>query len=156
MAGIPLRHLAVVAGLYLSCTILSMIWTLISAGKPRHARLLRDDPMASCGHYATECERALHLACMQVIGRVVPSDLAATAQAIYGMLAIAAVTSVLTLASGSMYGRVGAAGSWAMAALSIPALPFIFRLRLVLSLARSMSATAPAEASPRARIRSAR
>jgi PPP family 3-phenylpropionic acid transporter len=75
----------------------------------------------------------LHLACMQVIGRTVPPSLAATAQAIYGTLAIGAVTSVLTLTSGTLYGRFGNAGFWVMVALCTLALPFILRLRSVLA-----------------------
>jgi PPP family 3-phenylpropionic acid transporter len=71
----------------------------------------------------------LHLACMRLIGRLVPSELAATAQAIYGTVAIGAVTSLLTLASGGLYGQFGAAGFWAMSALSIMAMPFIVKLR---------------------------
>jgi PPP family 3-phenylpropionic acid transporter len=71
----------------------------------------------------------LHLACMRLIGQLVPSGLAATAQAIYGTVAIGAVTSLLTLASGGLYGRFGAAGFWAMAALSMSAMPFIVKLR---------------------------
>jgi MFS transporter, PPP family, 3-phenylpropionic acid transporter len=71
----------------------------------------------------------LHLACMRLIGQLVPSGLAATAQAIYGTVAIGAVTSLLTLASGGLYSQFGAAGFWAMAALSIMAMPFIVKLR---------------------------
>jgi MFS transporter, PPP family, 3-phenylpropionic acid transporter len=54
----------------------------------------------------------LHLACMRLIGQLVPSGLTATAQAIYGTVAIGAVTSLLTLASGGLYGQFGAAGFW--------------------------------------------
>jgi MFS transporter, PPP family, 3-phenylpropionic acid transporter len=71
----------------------------------------------------------LHLACMRLIGQLVPSGLAATAQAIYGTVAIGAVTSLLTLGSGRLYGRFGAAGFWAMAALSMSVMPFILKLR---------------------------
>jgi PPP family 3-phenylpropionic acid transporter len=71
----------------------------------------------------------LHLACMRLIGQLVPSGLAATAQAIYGTVAIGTVTSLLTLASGGLYGQFGAAGFWAMAALSMSAMPFIVKLR---------------------------
>ena len=71
----------------------------------------------------------LHLACMRLIGQLVPSGLTATAQAIYGTVAIGAVTSLLTLASGGLYGQFGAAGFWAMAALSMSAMPFIVKLR---------------------------
>jgi PPP family 3-phenylpropionic acid transporter len=42
---------------------------------------------------------ALHLACMRVIATIVPSGLAATAQAMYA-LGAAAATALLTLASG--------------------------------------------------------
>jgi PPP family 3-phenylpropionic acid transporter len=71
----------------------------------------------------------LHLACMRLIGQLVPPGLAATAQAIYGTVAIGAVTSLLTLASGGLYGQFGAAGFWAMAVLSMSAMPFIVKLR---------------------------
>ena len=71
----------------------------------------------------------LHLACMRLIGQLVPSGLAATAQAIYGTVAIGAVTSLLTLAFGGLYGQFGAAGFWVMAALSMSAMPFIVKLR---------------------------
>jgi PPP family 3-phenylpropionic acid transporter len=71
----------------------------------------------------------LHLACMRLIGQLVPSGLAATAQAIYGTVAIGAVTSLLTLASGGLYSQFGADGFWAMAALSIMAVPFIVKSR---------------------------
>jgi PPP family 3-phenylpropionic acid transporter len=71
----------------------------------------------------------LHLACMRLLGQLVPPGFAATAQAIYGTVAIGAVTSVLTLTSGGLYSQFGAAGFWAMAALSISAMPFIVTLR---------------------------
>jgi MFS transporter, PPP family, 3-phenylpropionic acid transporter len=71
----------------------------------------------------------LHLACMRLIGHLVPSGLAATAQAIYGTMAIGAVTSLVTLVSGGLYGQFGATGFWAMAALSMLAMPFIVKLR---------------------------
>ena len=49
----------------------------------------------------------LHLAYMRRLGEVVPPDLAATAQAIYGTVAIGAVTSLLTLLSGTHYVWLG-------------------------------------------------
>jgi MFS transporter, PPP family, 3-phenylpropionic acid transporter len=70
----------------------------------------------------------LHLACMRLIGHVVPANLAATAQAIYGTVAIGATTAVVTLLSGTLYGRFGASGFWVMAALCASALPFIAAL----------------------------
>ena len=52
----------------------------------------------------------LHLACMRLIVRLVPANLAATAQAIYGTVAIGATTAMVTLLSGTLYGRFGASG----------------------------------------------
>jgi MFS transporter, PPP family, 3-phenylpropionic acid transporter len=73
----------------------------------------------------------LHLACMRLLGQMVPPGLAATAQAIYGTVAIGAMTSLLTLTSGMLYGHFGAGGFWAMAGLCLLALPFIAKLRSV-------------------------
>jgi MFS transporter, PPP family, 3-phenylpropionic acid transporter len=70
----------------------------------------------------------LHLACMRLIGRLVPANLAATAQAIYGTVAIGATTAMVTLLSGTLYGRFGASGFWVMATLCASALPFIAAL----------------------------
>ena len=70
----------------------------------------------------------LHLACMRLLGEMVPPGLAATAQAIYGTVAIGAMSALLTLASGTLYGRFGAGGFWAMAALCLSALPFIVQM----------------------------
>jgi PPP family 3-phenylpropionic acid transporter len=70
----------------------------------------------------------LHLACMRLLARMVPPGLAATAQAIYGTVAIGAMTSLLTLASGTLYGHFGAGGFWAMAGLCLIALPFIAKM----------------------------
>ena len=72
----------------------------------------------------------LHLAAMQVIVRVVPLRLAATAQAIYGTLCIGLATAVLTLASGLLYDRMGGPAFLVMAALCMLALPLCARLRL--------------------------
>ena len=74
----------------------------------------------------------LHLAAMQVIVRVVPLRLAATAQAIYGTLCIGLATALLTLASGLLYGRMGGTAFLVMAALCLLALPLCARLRLPL------------------------
>ncbi|MGI4806847.1 MAG: MFS transporter [Janthinobacterium lividum] len=71
----------------------------------------------------------LHLACMDVIGRVVPIALAATAQAVYATLAVGGTAALLTLASGPLYGQFGAGAFWAMAALCALALPIAARLR---------------------------
>ena len=71
----------------------------------------------------------LHLTCMRLLRHLVPPTFIATALAIYGTLAIGAVTSLVTLASGVLYSQFGAAGFWVMAALSISALPFIVMLK---------------------------
>jgi PPP family 3-phenylpropionic acid transporter len=65
----------------------------------------------------------LHLAAMQVIVRVVPLRLAATAQAIYGTLCIGLATTLLTLVSGLLYGRIDGTAFLVMAALCLLALP---------------------------------
>ena len=75
----------------------------------------------------------LHLACMRLLGERVPSGLAATAQAIYGTVAIGAMTALLTLVSGTLYGRFGHIGFWAMAALCLCAMPFIAKMARAVS-----------------------
>ena len=67
----------------------------------------------------------LHLACMDMISRVAPIKLAATAQTFYATIAMGATSAAVTLASGPLYGHFGAAAFWAMASrccarLSIP------------------------------------
>ena len=64
----------------------------------------------------------LHLSCMRVIGATVPSRLAGTAQSLYAAGATA-VTGALTMASGVLYGRLGARGFVAMAFLCAVAVP---------------------------------
>jgi PPP family 3-phenylpropionic acid transporter len=71
----------------------------------------------------------LHLACMNVITRTVPAELAATAQAFYATVAMGATTALVTLASGPLYGHFGAAAFWAMATMCALALPLAVRLR---------------------------
>jgi MFS transporter, PPP family, 3-phenylpropionic acid transporter len=70
-----------------------------------------------------------HLACMRLLAGIVPPGLAATAQAIYGTLAVGAATALLTLLSGVIYARLGAHGFWVMAALCAAALPLTIGLR---------------------------
>ena len=66
----------------------------------------------------------LHLACMDVIGSVVPRQLAATAQAFYATIALGASTAAITLLSGPLYGGLGPRAFWIMAGLCALALPF--------------------------------
>ena len=49
----------------------------------------------------------LHLACMQMLSVVVPPALAATAQGIYGGIAVGTMTAIMTLVSGPLYGAFG-------------------------------------------------
>jgi PPP family 3-phenylpropionic acid transporter len=65
----------------------------------------------------------LHLACMDVIGRAVPKELAATAQTFYATIAMGATSALVTLASGPLYQQYGAHAFWAMAAMCALALP---------------------------------
>jgi PPP family 3-phenylpropionic acid transporter len=71
---------------------------------------------------------ALHLACMRVIPVIVPPGVAATAQAMYA-LAAGATTAALTLASGWLYGALGARGFLVMAVLCVAAPPLTWKLR---------------------------
>jgi MFS transporter, PPP family, 3-phenylpropionic acid transporter len=65
---------------------------------------------------------ALHLACMRVMAAIVPPQLAATAQAMYSLGAVA-TTALLILASGWLYASLGAQGFFVMALLCAAALP---------------------------------
>ena len=65
----------------------------------------------------------MHLACMDVIRRVIPANLAATAQAFYGTVAVGASSAVVSLIAGPLYGSFGASAFWAMAALCGCAVP---------------------------------
>jgi PPP family 3-phenylpropionic acid transporter len=65
----------------------------------------------------------LHLACMRLLALSVPDALSATAQAIYGTVGVGAATAIITLMSGWLYGRLGAAAFVAMAVLCLAALP---------------------------------
>ena len=65
----------------------------------------------------------LHLACMNMISRIVPVQLAATAQAFYATIAMGATSAAVTLAAGPLYGHLGAAAFWIMAAKCAMALP---------------------------------
>lgn len=74
----------------------------------------------------------LHLAAMQLIARVVPQQLAATAQAIYGTVGIGIATASLMLLSGWLYARFGPSAFFCMSLLCLGALPLTYGLnRLV-------------------------
>jgi hypothetical protein len=92
----------------------------------RH-RLAPDD--CARGTAARPDLRLLHLACMQMLSVVVLPALAATAQGIYGGVAVGTMSAVLTLPSGPLYGALGARAFWVMALLCAAALPIAFALR---------------------------
>ncbi|HEY7301167.1 MAG TPA: MFS transporter [Xanthobacteraceae bacterium] len=69
-----------------------------------------------------------HLACMRLIGAVVPPRLAATAQGLY-LFGPGAATALMTIASGELYALFGARGFLFMALLCAAALPVSLGLR---------------------------
>ena len=73
----------------------------------------------------------LHLACMQMLSVVAPPALAATAQGIYGGIALGTMTAIMTLVSGPLYGAFGARAFWVMALLCAAALPIAFAMRRI-------------------------
>jgi PPP family 3-phenylpropionic acid transporter len=64
----------------------------------------------------------LHLACMRIMGKLVPTGSAATGQAIYAF-GSGLATAALTLLSGTLYARYGGASFFPMAVLCGIALP---------------------------------
>jgi PPP family 3-phenylpropionic acid transporter len=70
-----------------------------------------------------------HLACIRLIGAVVPAGLAATSQAFYGTFVVGLTTTAMMLGSGVLYARIGAAGFWVMAGFCALAVPVAARLR---------------------------
>jgi PPP family 3-phenylpropionic acid transporter len=58
----------------------------------------------------------LHLACMRIMGTIIPSSLSATAQAFYAF-GSGLATAAVTLLSGTLYARYGGAAFFPMAAL---------------------------------------
>jgi MFS transporter, PPP family, 3-phenylpropionic acid transporter len=67
----------------------------------------------------------LHLACMQLLARIVPRELAATAQAVYGTLGIGVATASLMLLSGWLYARFGPSAFLSMSLLCLIALALL-------------------------------
>jgi MFS transporter, PPP family, 3-phenylpropionic acid transporter len=71
-----------------------------------------------------------HLAAMRLIGTTVPHYLAATAQALYGTVAVGISTAFLTVVSGSLYATYQGAAFFVMAILSAAAIPLARRLTI--------------------------
>jgi MFS transporter, PPP family, 3-phenylpropionic acid transporter len=72
-------------------------------------------PVAPCLHADAVCD--------------CPAALAATAQAIYGGVAVGTRTAIITLVSGPLYGALGPRAFWFMALLCAAALPIAFAMR---------------------------
>jgi MFS transporter, PPP family, 3-phenylpropionic acid transporter len=89
----------------------------------------------------------LHLASMRIITNTVPSALAGTAQAVYGLVGVGGITAILTVLSGWLYARFGPAGFWAMGLLCMAAFPVIWNLH------RALAALAATAAATHARLR---
>jgi PPP family 3-phenylpropionic acid transporter len=66
---------------------------------------------------------------MRLLARTVPTELAATAQAVYGTVGVGAAGALLTLVSGWLYFRLGAGAFWVMGLLCLMALPLALTLR---------------------------
>ena len=88
----------------------------------------------------------LHLACMQMLSVVVPPALAATAQGIYGGVAVGMMTAIITLVSGPLYGALGPRAFWVMALLCAAALPIAFTMR---GISINASGSKPIQPAPR-------
>ena len=71
----------------------------------------------------------LHLACMRLLASTVPTELAATGQAVYGTVGVGAASALLTLASGWLYAGLGAHAFLVMSGLCLAALPVALALR---------------------------
>ena len=147
-AGIP----AGVAGLLWSVSVLAEVLVFLLAGPPLLARigLPSGIAVAACAGalrwavlgstvvvpwlVAAEALHGLsfallHLACLGLIEQTTPSELRATALTLYGTLGLGLSGVLATLASGLLYGAFGAPAFWAMAGLSIAALPLVAGLR---------------------------
>ena len=71
----------------------------------------------------------LHLACLGLIERAVPQASRATALTVYGTVGLGLAGAAATLASGPLFSAFHARAFWAMAALSLAAVPLALRLR---------------------------
>jgi PPP family 3-phenylpropionic acid transporter len=66
---------------------------------------------------------------MRLLAKNVPSQLAATAQAIYGVVGIGGATALVTLLSGWLYARIGPPAFLIMSVMCLAALPVAAGLR---------------------------
>ena len=71
----------------------------------------------------------LHLACLGLIERAVPPTARATALTLYGTVGLGLAGAAATLASGPLFSAFQGRAFWAMAGLSLAAVPLALRLR---------------------------
>ena len=64
-----------------------------------------------------------------MLASTVPTELAATAQAVYGRIGVGAASGLLTFASGWLYAGLDAQAFWVMCGLCLAALPVALTLR---------------------------
>ncbi len=67
----------------------------------------------------------MHMAAMPIIAKSAPERLAATAQTVYGALALGIASATLTFASGYLYGWFGMRAFWPMAVLCALVFPIV-------------------------------
>ena len=70
----------------------------------------------------------VHLACVRLIADLCPPRLAATAQSLYGTLALGLASAILTFVSGILYQHRGAGAFWLMSLLCVAAIPVALSL----------------------------
>src|SRR5262249_17597169 len=83
----------------------------------------------------------LHLASMRIMTATVPSALAGTAQAVYGLVGVGGATAVLTILSGWLYARFGPAGFFAVGFICISSFSVVLTLHRALQAHRTSAAT---------------
>ena len=70
----------------------------------------------------------VHLACVRLVTEVCPPRLAATAQSLYGTLALGLASAILTFVSGFLYQNRGTQAFWLMSLLCVLAIPVALSL----------------------------
>lgn len=131
LIGPPLlRRLGATGALALSIAAAALRWCVMAA-TTAPAVMACTEPL----HGLTFA--LLHLACMDVIAKHTPTALAASAQALYGAVAVGAANAIVTALSGILFARWGTTSFLFMAALSAAAAPMILVLGRALQKARA-------------------
>jgi len=117
-----LRHLTSECTMAISAVACLVRWGLLAQSSSSTLAIAAAEPL----HGLTFA--LLHLSCMRVLANIVPRELAALAQAIYGTVGVGLASAAVTLLSGLLYADFGAQGFWAMSLMAATALPAIWRL----------------------------